>query len=47
MKTRVVNKNGKFIPQYKPLSCSIWKEVDEKTFLTKELAEQYLIELFD
>jgi hypothetical protein len=47
MKTRVVKKKGRFIPQYKPLGSPIWKEVNNETFDTKELAEQYLIGLFD
>lgn len=59
MKTRVVKKQGKFIPQYKPLGCSLWKEFEDKTsslngpllkikaFDSVEEAELFIIEHFD
>lgn len=47
MKTRVVKKKGKFIPQYKPLGASIWKEIDDKSFDTMDAAQQHIIDQFD
>ena len=59
MKTRVIKKLEKFIPQYKPLGCSLWKEFEDinsslngpllkiKSFDTKDEAELYILEHFD